>query len=273
MDNSITEITFYLPFQTNFGENLYVVGNNAAFGSWDPRKSRRMTYKHPSTWSLRAEIKVEGDKPLDLRYKYCVMNDNEENGGIPRWEPGEEHTLKISTGKHEQKDVWGLGKKVRQIQLPGLPGKLFCSPLPCSNFDPFQSVYRELSAENIDIILLLCYHTEIIQQSGGQDVMKKYGKDGYAVIWYPIDDFGVPNDKVSFGQTLTRLHILLKKGCNVAVQCHAGIGRTGLAIGCLGKKFLGKDDQEAVAWVRESIIGALQTKEQVEFVSHFNNDK
>lgn len=43
-----------------------------------------------------------------------------------------------------------------------------------------------------DVILLLCYHTEIIQQSGGQDVIKKYGKDGYAVIWYPIDDFGVP---------------------------------------------------------------------------------
>lgn len=69
---------------------------------------RRMTYKHPSSWHLRAEVKVD-DKPVDLRYKYCVMNDNEENGGIPRWEPGEEHTVKITgTGKAEQKDVWGV---------------------------------------------------------------------------------------------------------------------------------------------------------------------
>eukprot|EP00026_Physarum_polycephalum_P012480 Phypoly_transcript_12793.p1 GENE.Phypoly_transcript_12793~~Phypoly_transcript_12793.p1 ORF type:complete len:274 (+),score=32.28 Phypoly_transcript_12793:172-993(+) len=272
MDPSLTEITFHLPFQTNFGENLYVVGNLPEFGSWDPRNSRRMTYKHPSSWHLRAEVKVEG-KPVDLRYKYCVMNDNEENGGIPRWEPGEEHTVTIGSGKAEQKDVWGLGKKVRQIALPGLPGKLYFSPMPYSNFDPFQSVYRELSAENIDIILLLCYHTEIIQQSGGQDIQKRYGKDGFAVIWYPIDDFGVPNDKTSFAQTLTRVHVLLKKGCNIAVQCHAGIGRTGLAVACLAKKFFGKGDQEAVAWVRENIIGALQTKEQVDFVTNFNTDK
>lgn len=69
-----------------------------------------MTYKHPSTWTLRADIKIEGDKPLELRYKYCVMNDNEENGGIPRWEPGEEHILRVSPGtvKAEQKDVWGV---------------------------------------------------------------------------------------------------------------------------------------------------------------------
>ena len=166
MDTSITEITFHLPFQTNFGENLYVVGNLPVFGSWNPRESRylcisntlslsilsifsshfneyhsayyqflslypfdpflllaplhhlstpfcsifarRMIYKHPSSWYLRAEVKIE-DKPIDLRYKYCVLNDNENGGGIPRWEPGEEHTVKITgMGKTEQKDVWGV---------------------------------------------------------------------------------------------------------------------------------------------------------------------
>jgi len=269
MDPSLAEITFHLPFQTNFGENLYVVGNIPEFGAWEPRKSRRMTYKHPSTWHVRVELKVE-NTPIDLRYKYCVLNDNEENGGIPRWEPGEEHRLEISRpGKSEQKDVWGLGKKIIQIPITGVSGKLFSSPLPFSNFDPFQSVYRELSTENIDVILLLCYHTEIVQQSGGQDILKRYGKDGFAVIWYPIDDFGVPNDRASFSQTLNRVYVLLKKGCNIAVQCHAGIGRTGLAIGCLGKKFFGKEVGEAVSWVRDSIRGALQTKEQIDYVTHF----
>lgn len=45
--------------------------------------------------------------------------------------------------------LYQLGKKVRQIPLPGVSGKLYCSPLPCSNFDPFQNVYRDLASENI----------------------------------------------------------------------------------------------------------------------------
>jgi len=265
-------LSFYLPFQTNFGENLYVVGNHPAFGAWDPRKGRRMTYRHPSSWFLHAELRVEADKPL-LKYKYCIMNDNEPNGGVPRWEPGEVHLIEINQGsKLECKDVWGLGKKVRCISLPpNIPGKLYSSPLPFSGFDPFQTAYREIAQENIDVVVLLLYQSEVVQQTGGQDLLKRYGKDGYAVIWYPIDDFGVPLDISSFSVMLTHVYTLLKKGCNVAIQCHAGIGRTGLTLACIGKKFFGKDASEALSWVRDHIIGSLQSKEQVEYVLNFHS--
>lgn len=43
-----------------------------------------------------------------------------------------------------------------------------------------------------DVIVLLCYQSEIVQQTGGQDLVKKYGRDGFAVIWFPIDDLSVP---------------------------------------------------------------------------------
>jgi len=269
---SHVELTFKLPYQTNFGENLYVVGSLPPFGAWDPRKGRRMVYKQPATWYLHLDLRLETDKPIELKYKYVVMNDNEENGGIPRWEPGQEHILEINNiEKLECSDVWGVGKKVRQIPVPDPPGKLFYSPLPFSrSFDPFQSVYRELSSENIDVIVCLCYHTEIIQQTGGHDLIKKYGKDGFAVIWYPVEDFSIPQDKISFAQMISHVFSLLKKGCNVAVHCHAGIGRTGLTVACLAKKHFKKDVGEVITWIRESIIGALQTKEQVDYVLNFS---
>jgi len=269
-DNAI-DISFHLPFQTNYGENLYVVGNIPSFGQWDPRRGRRMMYKHPSTWFL--QTKLEQDlKAQVLKYKYCIMNDNEENGGVPRWEPGEEHKAELTRAKVECKDVWGLGKKVRNVPLPGVPGKLYSSPMPFSSFDPFQTAYRELSTENIDVLVLLCYQSEVVKQTGGQDLIKRYGRDGFAIIWYPVDDFSVPLDISSFSNMLSRVHTLLKKGCNIAVQCHAGIGRTGLTIACLAKKFFGKEDSEVIAWVREYIIGAVQSKEQIDYVASFNTN-
>jgi protein tyrosine phosphatase domain-containing protein 1 len=60
------------------------------------------------------------------------------------------------------------------------------------------------------------------------------------------------------------------EGRKVAVHCHAGLGRTGLAIAC----FLIASGQagsaaQAVAMVRAARPGSLQTAGQVLFVSIF----
>lgn len=70
-----------------------------------------MIYRHPSTWFLQVELRPGATLPAGqqlLKYKYCIMNDNEENGGIPRWEPGEEHKAELTRNKIECKDVWGV---------------------------------------------------------------------------------------------------------------------------------------------------------------------
>ena len=35
-------------------------------------------------------------------------------------------------------------------------------------------------------------------------------------------------------------------------------------------RFFGKDASEVIAWVREYIIGAVQSKEQIDYVASFN---
>lgn len=59
------------------------------------------------------------------------------------------------------------------------------------------------------------------------------------------------------------------EGRKVAVHCHAGLGRTGLAIACY-MVFAGEcNAADAVASVRRDRPGALQTAAQVMFVSIF----
>lgn len=64
-------------------------------------------------------------------------------------------------------------------------------------------------------------------------------------------------------------HVTREPGRKVAVHCHAGLGRTGLAIACYFV-FIGKcSPSVAVAEVRKGRPGALQTAKQVLFVSVF----
>ena len=55
----------------------------------------------------------------------------------------------------------------------------------------------------------------------------------------------------------------------VAVHCHAGYGRTGVAIACILVATLNLDPAEAITTVRTGRPGALQTKTQTSFVSEF----
>jgi len=56
----------------------------------------------------------------------------------------------------------------------------------------------------------------------------------------------------------------------VAIHCHAGYGRTGLAVACYflyARVF--KTADEAIAFCREQRPGTVQTKNQVAFVHRF----
>jgi protein tyrosine phosphatase domain-containing protein 1 len=55
----------------------------------------------------------------------------------------------------------------------------------------------------------------------------------------------------------------------IAVHCHAGLGRTGLAIACYLVASGQATAEEAVVLVRKDRPGALQTSAQVVFVSIF----
>jgi hypothetical protein len=126
-------------------------------------------------------------------------------------------------------------------------------------FDPHKKALREIHEHNAEVIVCLSSRDECVKRTG-VDLLEKYGMNGYAVINYFIEDLHTPSDLKSFSELVDRVHNLLKKGCNVYVHCHAGIGRTGLLICCLAKRYTPANIQkdQVIPWIRSIVRGAVQ---------------
>jgi len=262
------KVRFKVGYNTTWGQNVYVHGSIPELGDWDPRKGRKMTYSDPvqHTWELIFDLPDRCDV---ITYKYVILDDKQVNGGVPLLEPGLERTIKENSNNViEMFDTWGEGPTLQQVPIPPKyrQGKLFRSAMPYSRFDPSQITYQEWKQAQIDIIVCLAYKGEC-QNRTSMDLLQKYGNDSYAVIYYPIEDLQTPKDLNTFSTLLARIEVLLNKGCNVVIHCHAGIGRTGIAIACLAKKYFNK--QDVIGWVRSLIRGAVQTKSEEKFVTDF----
>ena len=62
---------------------------------------------------------------------------------------------------------------------------------------------------------------------------------------------------------------LARDGKNIAIHCHAGVGRTGMFAACLARETLGLTGEQAISWVRERILNAVENLEQRDVVLNF----
>ena len=62
---------------------------------------------------------------------------------------------------------------------------------------------------------------------------------------------------------------LARDGKNIAIHCHAGVGRTGMFAACLASEALGLTGEQAISWVRERILNAVENLEQRDVVLNF----
>jgi len=277
---SSMKLDIKLHCETFFGQNVFIVGDHPQLGEWDPRNGIRMHCQSPSKWRLSFDIHNESKV---LKYKYCILNDLQDAGGIPFWEPGKDRELNWAScnGEVEQiSDTWGTEDKVIEIIKGVFPGRLYCSPMPFSTlFDPKGSIYSQYKQLNLDCIILLAYREECLDKTNGIDLTVRYGKDTYPVIYYPIDDFGVP-EKQSFIKLVDRLKKSLEKGDNVIIHSHAGIGRTGVLLTCLLRRCLSAGKLQGVLkigniddimkYVKSQVRGTLQAENQIKFVKELD---
>lgn len=149
-----------------------------------------------------------------------------------------------------------------------LPGKLFRSPTPGSYmFDPNDEVFEKYIEAGIDVVIVLSPEAET-QRNAGRDLFKRYRDAGFQIIHAPVEDFSAP-PQGWWDATIARTLRLLKEGKNVVAHCHAGLGRTGMFIANLAQDALGLDADEAIAWTRKSIPGAIDTYQQKQFVRNY----
>jgi hypothetical protein len=71
----VAVICFFCDFSSLYGQNVYVVGNCAELGNWNPENGKRMRFWWP--WFIEVAITIpENLDVLNLEYKYVVLHDH-----------------------------------------------------------------------------------------------------------------------------------------------------------------------------------------------------
>jgi hypothetical protein len=164
--------------------------------------------------------------------------------------------------------------------VPGLadsPGRLGMTFLPGKDEGPDGHHHRNLEqdvgwlrdAYALDGFLLLVEDRELqmLRVPAIADVMAAHGID---FLRHPIVDVNVPTDDLSLAATLDDVRARLAIGESVAVACRGGLGRTGTIVGCFLRDG-GLDGDAAIAVVRASRPGTIETEEQERFVQSWGD--
>jgi protein-tyrosine phosphatase len=144
-----------------------------------------------------------------------------------------------------------------------IPDRLAGSDIPGRGTDVIESLnidIGELSQKHIQCLVSLQMPHESIET-----VCKRFG-----ITWkyFPVPDFGVPQNSADFKILVEEIVMMLKNDSSVCVHCHAGIGRTGLALACIVGTYFAIDGKKAISTVRKT-RSALDTNEQEQFVISF----
>ena len=144
-------------------------------------------------------------------------------------------------------------------------GRVFRSPTPGSHmFDPQDQVLDLYLENNINTVVVLNPEEEHLRYSG-RNLLKRYADAGLQVIYSPVPDFSAP-ETGRWDQALQAAVSAVQKGENLAVHCHAGVGRTGMFTAMMAHELLDTDADESIAWVRRYIPYAIDTDYQKQFV-------
>jgi len=154
-------------------------------------------------------------------------------------------------------------------ELPfGTPGKVFRSPTPGSRmFDPQDEVLPLYLENKIDTVVVLNSEEEHLHHSG-RNVLERYQQAGLRVIYAPVADFTSPPNGY-WDKTVMEAVEAASNGENLAIHCHAGVGRTGMFAAMMAHQLLGLDAEGSIAWVRQYIPYAIDTQHQKVFVREY----
>ncbi len=151
-------------------------------------------------------------------------------------------------------------------ELPfGAPGRVFRSPTPGSHmFDPQDQVLELYKVNNINTVVVLNPEEEHLRYSG-KTLLDRYKQTGLRVIYDPVPDFSAP-PAGHWDKSLQEAVSAVRNGENLAIHCHAGVGRTGIFAAMMAHELLGTDAYASITWVRKYIPYAIDTDYQKRFV-------
>jgi len=149
-----------------------------------------------------------------------------------------------------------------------LPGRIYRSARPFSEYDPFGDLVQAYRTVGVDMIVVLLEST----QAAGGNLLELYRNYGFRVLHVPVPDFGV-TEMDFYAAAIQSVIDELRYGRTVVVHCYAGLGRTGTFLSIIARKLMNLDGPAAVRWLREYVPGSVDTDMQETFVAEFDVDK
>jgi protein-tyrosine phosphatase len=141
--------------------------------------------------------------------------------------------------------------------------------MPGSAYDRGHGLLAAFRAAGVSVVALLAERDECTRLAG-LDLASRYVEDGLELVHLPVPDLDVPGrEALATAVRATLEHA--RAGRHVVIHCHAGKGRTGLFAACLAREALGLSGDEALAWVRQSIPGAVETAGQIRLVLSYRD--
>lgn len=152
----------------------------------------------------------------------------------------------------------------RQIPLK-THGKLFVSPMPFGAYDKGNRLLKMCRHAHVKHVFVLAQESEIKAKSK-KNLFKEYEKIGAAVSHYPFVDMHAPDTHAIAEMAEEAVDQLSR--WNVAIHCHAGVGRTSVAASCVVQSVLGLSPDESISYVKDH-MEVNMTREQCSVVKNF----
>jgi protein-tyrosine phosphatase len=154
----------------------------------------------------------------------------------------------------------------RRIPLES-PGHLYTSPMPFGAYDRGNRILAIYRKHLIDHVIMLVTDEEL-DNKARRDLRKQYAAHGIPFSQFPFRDFHAPSlDAVEHVVEEASSRLGTQR---IAVHCHAGVGRTAVAVSCIVMERDGLGPDEAITHVKNSMMVRMTT-EQVELVRAFGS--
>ena len=165
------------------------------------------------------------------------------------------------------------------VQPKDIKGRIFLTCFPGRNGDQisfeediFLDELHNFFSQNASTIVTLVEDKEIEKLCEKKFFVRKIYSHNLKWIHMPIVDLKAPNHK--FIEKWQTTKVLLKndliEGKNIILHCMGGKGRSGTIAAMLLVEF-GEKHKEAIEIVREKRKGAIETKEQEDFILSYKN--
>lgn len=133
--------------------------------------------------------------------------------------------------------------------------------MPFGKEDPYGIALKEYKENKVKTVYVLLSKIPA-------KLVTEYSSAGISAILIYCPELKAPDLNI-LRPMINAISLDIIAGNNIAVHCHAGVGRTGAVLACLAKDILKLNGGNAIEFIRRYVPGAVESQEQEKCVMNY----